>query len=259
MTLNMVNKRKFSFRVRRRIFVFCAVTALALTLWPAHLSRTDAALLAGISPLAITVRNLWGAPQNEKVDAKLYRSENALGWSWSRPSPLKQSGATYVQPIYPSGRIVLKSPVTISDIQSFNLFADYTYTQKPTGSYNLAFDVFLRDKGKFKDNRVSEIMVWLDWTQSQPASAFKGSVSDGSNNYDDYSWTKTNSFDYHSFLIKPKASPAVQTINLKALIDRIKANKDWFISEVELGTEVWNGTGAVEFSSFYVELNGDNF
>ncbi|MGD0793983.1 MAG: hypothetical protein ABR958_00115 [Dehalococcoidales bacterium] len=253
----MNNNKKFSFKIRRKILVFCAVTALALTLWPVHLSKTDAAVLASVSPLAVTVRNLWGAPKGEAVDATLYRSDSALGWNWSRLNPLKQRGLTYVQPIYPSARIVLKTPAAVGAIQSFNLFAEYDYKQKPTGSYNLAFDVFLREKGTATDNRKSEIMVWLDWTLPQPASSYKGVVSDGSNTFDDYSWTKSNGFDYHSFLVKPKSSSTARAINLKALIERIKPDKDWYISEVELGTEVWNGAGAVELTSFYLELNGE--
>jgi hypothetical protein len=218
----------------------------------------EAAMIdTGVSERAVPIHNLWGAPKNENVRVDLSKTETAISWSWSRENPIKRTGVNYIQPIYPSARITLKTPVTVGGIRSFNLYADYAYTQKPAGKYNLAFDIFLREKGTTKDNRVSEIMVWLDWTQGQLLSSYKGTLSDGNHTYKNYSWTKEGSFDYHSFLLEPMGSLSAQPVNLKVLIDLIKADKDWYISEVELGTEVWNGTGAVELRSFYLELNGE--
>lgn len=247
--------RKFSFKIRRKILLFTAMMALGLTIWPTNITGIEAALDNHVSPVAVPVRNLWGAPRGETVDASLYQSVTGLGWSWSRENPVKPPGLSYIQPIYPSARIILKSPVTVGDIQSFDLFADYAYTRSPRGKYNLAFDIFLRGKGLAKDNRKSEIMVWLDWTQEQPSRYLKGSYSDGNYDYLLYSWTKKDSFDYHSFLLEPRSSLTARPVNLKALIDQVKPDKDWYISEVELGTEVWNGSGAVELSTFYLELN----
>jgi hypothetical protein len=248
-------KRKYKLILRRVLVPVLVV--LGLVLMPAHLSATDTAVLAGISPLAVPIRNLWGAPKSEAVDAVLYRTDSAVGWSWSRENPQKQPGVTYIQPIYPSARITLKAPVSVGDIQSFNLFAGYQFTQKPTGKYNLAFDIFLREKGTAKDNRKAEIMVWLGGNIEQPILSYKGVRSDGHYIYKDYSWTKSNGFEYYSFLLDSPDSLISQPVNLKALMDLIKPDKDWFITEVELGTEVWNGTGAIELNTFYVEINGE--
>jgi hypothetical protein len=215
-----------------------------------------AAAPAGVSSHAALIRNLWGASTGETVDLDLHQASKAVGWSWSREHPVPRPGVDYVQPIYPNARIVLKSPVTVGEIQSFNLVAGFDYTQPPTGIYNLAYDIFLREKGMARDNRKSEIMVWLDWTQTQPPRSLKGCCSDGSNNYQRYSWTKPNSFDYHSFLLALPPGTAPRPVNLKALIDLVEPEKDWYISEVELGTEVWSGSGTVELTTYYLELNG---
>jgi hypothetical protein len=210
--------------------------------------------MAGISRYATPVRNLWGAATGEKVDVTLHHSDNVVSWNWSRQHPVPRPGINYVQPIYPSARIVLKSPVTVSAIQSFNLVTDFKYTQQPTGAYNLAYDVFLREPGAA--TRKAEIMVWLDWSQNQPSRYLKGSYSDGDNTYRQYSWTKSDGNAYYSFLLTPSPGMTSRPINLKALIDHIQPEKNWYISEVELGTEVWNGAGAVELTTYYVELNG---
>jgi hypothetical protein len=267
--------RKSRSKNRGARITILVLVALALALWPARTSGIEANVnmdisptgvpkeslpevgtAAGVSPMAAPVRNLWGAPKGEDVDVSLYRSESGLGWNWSRPDPEKRAGINYIQPIYPNARITLKKPVAIGDIQSFNLFADFHYTQPPTGKYNLAFDIFLRKKGIATDNRESEIMVWLDWTLSQPASSFKGVRSDGANDYAYYAWKKKDSFDYNSFLLKARPSSTVSSIDLKALIDLVRPDENWYISEVELGTEVWDGSGAIDLTTFYLELNG---
>jgi hypothetical protein len=209
---------------------------------------------ASLSPRATPIRNLWGAANGENVDLALHHSDNVVSWSWSRQHPVRRPGISYIQPIYPNARIVLKSPVAVSDVQSFNLVADFNYTQQPTGSYNLAYDVFLREPGE--KTRKAEIMVWLDWTKTQPTSSLKGFYFDGDNTYRQYSWMKADGFAYHSFLLTLSPGTTPGPVNLKALIDHVQPEKNWYISEVELGTEVWDGSGAVELTTYYLELNG---
>jgi hypothetical protein len=241
-------------QVKKGTVIVPLLVALALTLWPAHLARTDAAVVTGVSPLAVPIHNLWGAPKNEAVEVTLSRTDSAISWSWSRENPQKRPGVSYIQPIYPNARITLKTPVSVGDIQSFNLYADFSYFQKLTGKYNLAFDVFLREKGT--SARKAEIMVWLDETLAQPASSFQGTFSDGTNQYKKYWWTCADGAAYRSFLLEGSAAGG-REIDLKALVDLIKADKDWYISEVELGTEVWSGSGAAQLNTYYIEVNGE--
>jgi hypothetical protein len=209
---------------------------------------------AGVSPRAVPIRNIWGAATGEKVDLALHHSDNVVSWSWSRQHPVRRPGISYIQPIYPNARIVLQSPVDVSDIQSFNLITDFKYTEPPTGAYNLAYDVFLRAPGVKVPK--AEIMVWLDWTQPQPSRYLKGLCSDGYNDYSKYWWTKADGSAYNSFLLTLAPGLIPGPVNLKALIDHIQPEKNWYISEVELGTEVWDGSGAVELTTYYLELNG---
>ncbi|OGO20525.1 MAG: hypothetical protein A2144_10785 [Chloroflexi bacterium RBG_16_50_9] len=209
---------------------------------------------AGVSPLAVPIRNLWGAPKGEVVDLTISRSGKVVSWSWSRQHPVTRPGVAYIQPIYPNARITLKSPITVGEIESFFLAADFLYTRPTTGSYSLAYDVSLREKGS-KDPKV-EIMVWLDWTQKQPPLSLKGFCSDGENIYSKYWWEKADGTAYRSFLLTLPQGVAIRPVNLKALIDLIEPDEDWYISEVELGTEVWSGSGAVELNAYYLELNG---
>ena len=207
-----------------------------------------------VSADAIPIRNLWGASAQEKVDLTLSHSDNVVSWSWNRQHPVPQPGINYVQPIYPNARIVLKSPVTVGDIQSFNLVADFHYTQPPTGDYNLAYDIFLKEEGAKTPK--AEIMVCLDRTKTQPQTSFKGFYSDGDNTYSKYYWTREDSCSFRSFRLSLPPTTTPYQVNLKSLIDLINPEKTWYISEVELGTEVWSGSGAVELTTYYLELNG---
>jgi hypothetical protein len=249
------NSRKFNFKINKKRLIIPVLVVLTLAAWPAHLTKSDAAVLAGVSPLAITMRNLWGAPKGETVDVTLYRSDSALGWNWSRENPLPYTGVNYVEPIYPNAQIALTTPVTIGKIKSLNLFSDFHYNQTPTGNYSLVYDVFLREPGT-KAHKM-ELMVVLDRTQPQGEATFKGIYSDGNNTYKLYSWMTADGCAFRSFHLNVPPATAPYQVNLKALIDQVKPDKDWYISEVELGTEVWNGAGAVELTGFYLELNGE--
>ena len=207
-----------------------------------------------ISPSAKPIRNLWGAASGERVELALHHSDNAVSWKWSRQKPAHRRGIDYVQPIYPNARINLKSQVAVGDIQSFNLFADFHYIQPPTGGYNLAYDVFLREPGTKAEK--AEIMVVLDRTQPHPTPPLEGSYSDGYSTYKLYSGTRTDGCAFRSFQMQLPPTTTPYQVNLKALIDLVNPEKTWYISEVELGTEVWNGSGAMELTTYYLELNG---
>jgi hypothetical protein len=260
--------------MKKRVVIFSSIV-FVLAFIPLYLSgistpdtaaaRTDALsptpssseVSSGISSHANLIRNLWGAPKDENVALTLTRSENALSWSWKRENPVRRPGVDYIQPIYPNARIVLDSPVNVGDIDSFKLFADYDFVEKPTGSYNVAFDIFLREPGTMAIR--AEIMVWLNGTQKQPALSLKGSCSDGTNTYKKYWWTTSAGWAYRSFLLSKPIISVIHSVNLKALINLIEADDDWYISEVELGTEVWSGSGAIDFDTFYLRLNGNNY
>lgn len=234
------------------LFLLAALVIIFIVNRPVRLSDDGTVEPSGISPLATTVRNLWGASANEKVDLNIYRSDKAIGWSWSRQNPLLRPGIAYVQPIYPNARISLKPSVAVKDISSFYLISDFHYTQPPTGKYNMAYDVFLREQGT--NIPKVEIMVWLDWTQTQPQPYMEGLCSDGYNVYRKYWWTRADGYLYRSFLLVPSLNANTHTVNLKALIDLIEPEESWHISEVELGTEVWDGSGAVELTTYYLKL-----
>ena len=216
---------------------------------------TSAVKVNPVSEQAILRQNNWGASSNkETVKIILSQSKTSLDWNWNRQDPLPYKGVSYIQPIYPNAGIYLKSPVTVGDIQSFNLFTDFNYTQPPNGSYNLSYDIFLRDK-ETKVPKV-EIMIWFDWTRPQPSSSFKGSCSDGNNIYKKYWWTMADGCAYRSFLLDSTTGIAPNITNLKALIDEIQPDNDLYIDEISLGTEVWSGSGEVELTTYYFELNG---
>lgn len=109
----------------------------------------------------------------------------------------------------------MNSPISVSNIDSFLLFADYHYTGTPKGNHSLAYDVFLREPGT--QLRKAEIMVVLDRTQYQNHATFKGTCFDGINNYRIYEWT-SNGMISRSFRLQLPAAGIPHEINLKSLI-----------------------------------------
>ncbi len=209
--------------------------------------------IPAISPQANLIRNLWGAPKDERVDLVFSRSENTVGWSWKRDNPVRRPGMDYILPIYPNARITLDSPVTVGDIESFKLFAGYNYVEKPSGMYNVALDIFLRIPGTNKVK--AEIMVALYTTDKPPLRYLKGIRTDNINIYRYYSWIKSDGSTFHSFLLSNPSDQMLLQLDFKSLISLVKAEKTYNIYEVELGTEVWSGSGALELTTYYLELN----
>ena len=241
------------------VMLLPVLLAVTFNLWSGNPSRAEASMsVTGVSPLAAPIRNLWGAPKSEKIDLAFSRTGDSISWTWNRETPNKQPGLDYIQPIYPNARLTLKNPLTVNDIESFNLYSDFTFTSKPAGRYNLAFDIFFREKGTGTPRL--EIMVWLDENSAQPSSKYLGKCTDGINTYKKYWWTRTgDGLEYRSFLLDNPGGVLRQPVNLKALIDLVKPDIDWYVSEVELGTEIWDGSGTIEVKTFQIEINGEIF
>ena len=236
------------------------LAATTLNTWPGNISKVEGAnMVTGVSPLATPIHNLWGAPKNEKVDLTLAKTDNSVSWTWSRPDPVKKPGISYVQPIYPSARITLKTPVEVSEIKSFNLFADYNYTQKPAGSYNLAFDIFLREKGKSGDNRKSEIMIWLAASKECPAR------KDGEYNINGSAYSLCVNTDwnpgvtYMAFVLEGESIPQRLPIHefIKIAIQKGYVDPDAYLAAVELGPEIWWGEGEASLRDYRLLIKVD--
>ena len=211
--------------------------------------------------------NVWGAATNERLTTWVYLDQDGnFGSSWSRPDPKIRSGLT-VQPIYPNVRIggspwQLSNceyfPIKLSETKSLIFDLAYQYPTIPSGTYNLSYDLFLSDTNKHSDNPEikAEIMIWIHGTKKQPSITYKGEVTDGYNTYELYSWTMLDGRLYYSFIMKGEPRyRAAHTVDARRLMDTLQLNPNWYIAGIELGNEVWHGSGKLEIQQLSVKLN----
>lgn len=213
--------------------------------------------------------NVWGAPENEKLSCGVYFNDNkSFGWVWNRSDPQKKGGNEFVQPIYPSVRVGASPwdasnsayfPVKLQDTRSLILDVSYTYRTTPDGTYNLAYDMFLSSTNQPSStpNPDAEVMIWLHGTLGQPADAFKGDFSDGSNMYSLYSFVMANGRQYYAFILKDQTGTQGNlTVNAGQLLSTLNLDPAWYIHGIELGNEVVNGSGKIEIDKLTIDLNG---
>lgn len=103
----------------------------------------------------------------------------------------------------------------------------------------------------------AEVMIWIQANRKQLALTYKGDFSDGYNTYALYSWVMSDGRLYYSFIMKEEpSSQAHHTVDTKRLLNELGLDPNWYILGVELGNEVWKGSGNTEIVDFSVNLNG---
>jgi hypothetical protein len=213
--------------------------------------------------------NIWGAPDNEKLNSGVYLNpDNSFGWYWNRHEPKIKTGDTGVKPIYPSVRCggspwdpsnTSYFPVRLTDVKSLKINITYNYPVAPTGSYNLAYDIFLSDTNQADSSPhpEAEVMIWLHATLTQSSDSYRGDFNDGTNTYELYSFVMSSGRQYYSFVLKEPSELAAQhAVDAGRLINNLNLDPNWYIHGVELGNEIINGSGDIEISKFNVILNG---
>lgn len=213
--------------------------------------------------------NVWGALAGEKLDCGVYLNQNgAFGWYWSRPGPKTESGATYAKPIYPSVRIggspweassINYFPVRLADLKSLKFDVAYKYVNVPDGSFNFAYDMFLvdTDRPSRKPQIKAEVMIWIHGTAKEPPNSYKGDFSDGNNTYQLFSWVMNDGRLYYAFVMKGDLRyDGRHTVDAGRLLAALNLDPQLYVHGVELGNEIWNGSGKIEIGSFNVNVNG---
>lgn len=212
--------------------------------------------------------NIWGAKAGEKVTSYVYAGPGTtFGWYWDRPYQ-SALGIGRPEPLYPNARIGGSPwhpstsphfPIRLKDTQSLEFYVAYNYPAHPSGAYNLSYDIFLSDtkKDSSRPRPRAEVMIWIDGTATQPAITYKGDYSDGYHTFQLYSWTKPGGMKYYSFLLKDlRASPGAIRVDARKLMEQLELNPGWYIHGIELGSEIWDGSGKIEITRLDITLNG---
>ena len=231
--------------------------------------------------------NTWGRLGLTDYDQCILAREGEagieFGWRWDWPPDRGQvRGYPEVhyglKPFFDVPSSAPDMPIRISDIQEMTVRYDVDITAE--GIYNLAFDMLLSPDASFKV--VShEIMVWVDRSEGLYGVGGEGAIFDSASidgaaynfhrqdNFDPYNITQppgevpdyTNSIQ--QFLLTDCPCPANRysgTLDMAAfydwLVDEGHVDPSYYVTVIEFGNEVVEGTGETWLREYEVTVRG---
>ncbi len=217
----------------------------------------------------IIINNTWGAPPEEKLSSGIYlNKDKTFGWYWDRSDPLAKPGIKGYAPLYPNVKIGgdigekpnnKQLPVKVKSISQLTFYVDYNYLTPPSGTYNLAYQMYFADTDKPSKDAIPniEVMIWIHYTFGQPPNAYKGDFTDGNHNYELYSFIRSDGRLYCAFLMKGQpVFQAQYAVDAKKLLDDLAIDPNWYLFSIHFGNEVVSGAGKIEISKYEVIMNG---
>ncbi|MBN1797886.1 MAG: hypothetical protein JW822_04890 [Spirochaetales bacterium] len=211
----------------------------------------------------IIQNNVWGKQNITNYEQCIYKESPIdnfpVGWHWVWPEPPGGVKA-YPEIIYghkpwSAASTTADLPVQISAIT--DITAVYDITQTASGSYNLAFDVWLNDTNPPTGESITrELMIWLDREVMVPAGTYQATVNIDGEAYDFY---KTEFPDWTYIAFVKQTSEFSGTTRIDLFFDYLVANghiaDTEYCSSIELGNEIVSGSGSTEFANFTVTVN----
>lgn len=218
--------------------------------------------------------NVWGATHNEQEDYDTksyiyYKSDGSFGWEWHRQNPKIGDGNKFIEPIYPEvvvGSIPGKAdyttdrfPIRYGNISNWTSEINYRWIYAPTDYYNLAYDIYFLDPAG--GNKKFNVMFWIEGHNDEESI---GIVSDGINDYKHFKRTigDGQSWEWHGFELINQSdvnkSSIHYKVDIKKLLENVLPNvmqDDWLVPGVELGSEVWEGSGRIEIDKYVITIN----
>jgi hypothetical protein len=220
--------------------------------------------------LANNVWNKSAAGRNleQEVFVEDLDGQRTLGWRWRSPWQVWPAIAAYPEMI--CGNKPWDEPFGAYDGLPFHpgdkrLTANYSIRLQATGTYNMAFELWGVSALPGSPNNIrTEIMIWIANSGQRPSGIRRASVEVGGVVYDTYinphqhdaSGANPNEWTYVAFVAR---TPVLQgPLNISAFLDTLGPLKiltpDLWITDVELGNEVTEGTGIAEVQGFGLRM-----
>lgn len=214
--------------------------------------------------------NVWGGEKEPHLQCMTI-GPGAFGWNLSRQSPAINEWYQVIQPYYPEviyGKnpwhalsTTNSLPVAVNSLKTLEV--SLMVSMKPYTKYNFAFDIWITNNTESSSTHITdEIMIWLVWTRGLPGEYVADTLNDGYNIYEHRIYRGWNMImtspgeqhRYHQFTIKKQGVPS--RINVLAFFDHLKKEKHdlRYLASVELGNEVWQGTGTTTITELRVDL-----
>ncbi|WP_341280940.1 glycoside hydrolase [Paenibacillus sp. FSL H8-0537] len=259
-------------KLRNRSFILMMIAAM-LTIIPASAyaasDSTPYAKLNFNSNKYYLFNNSWGSSGISGWWQTVYHNSNTnFGYVWNWPTstggvkayPSIVSGWHWTEGYTPGSGL----PTRLSDNKAINSSVTYSIAPATNGKYNNAYDIWLHSTGTatWSSTPTEEIMIWNRWTSGVgPIGGLVASnVSIGGQGYDVYRGEITDNGVHqwwvYSFLKRTQTDHF--TINVKNFTDYLVGKsyfpKTRYVSSIEYGTEITNGSGQLNYSNYYANV-----
>lgn len=232
------------------------------------------------TPDGVLYNNVWnnGAakkfPWRQCLEKDLL--DNLYGWSWVWPS--EKSNVIYaypqikhgISPWDPSSSVKSEFPLKHSAVHS--LVVEHELEVQGNSQHNIATSLWFTNNKDIGENPnpsviVAELMIWSYATQyhMNPAGTHRGNYEVENQiweiwtdqNWGDASGENDNKWIYITFrALNQSLNSRFDVINFtRYAIENQILPKDFYISDVELGTEIMSGSGLVWVKKFNIYLN----
>jgi len=221
----------------------------------------------------ILANNVWnknaaGHNFQQQVFAEVLNGKQALGWRWRSPWQMWPAIAAYPELI--CGNKPWDQPIGAYEGLPFHpgamkISANYAIRLQATGTYNLAFSLWAVSALPPSPQTIrSEIMIWIANGGQSPSGVRRGSVTVDGVVFDTYinahqrdaSGAAQNEWTYVAFVARTPLLHGPLDINrLLATLEPLKIlTPDLWITDIELGDEVADGSGIAEVQDFALHL-----
>ncbi len=236
------------------------MAALGMALMCASIHYASAGQVQTASAAKITLNggksylynNQWGRGEVPNGTQEIYyNSDSDNGWRWKWPSstasvkgyPSAVTGWHWTAGYTPNSGL----PVKLSAHKRVDTNVSYAF-KNATGVYNASYDLWFHttNAATWANAPTDEVMVWLNRSGgAMPTGSYKETVTLAGTQWDLYVG-HVSSWNVYSFVRKvPTTSASLNMTNFTDyLVNKQYLSKDKYLSSVEFGTEIYNGSGA---------------
>lgn len=208
------------------------------------------------------VNNVWDAQvsNGEQWINPLPRQNFSWNWNWRD----KKTGAPVSYPSIIFGDKPWDSqntttPALPGPLSSMKqLYAAHDYVLNADGKYNVSYNLWLIDGplSSLETIRV-EIMVWVESSGEIQPFGFPGYLVEDTESYTLYKHQRIEgkkSWDCYSFKLKQLKRSALVNLGelLQNLVKKQGVSPDYYLADVEFGSEIWDGQGQMNINFYQV-------
>jgi len=219
----------------------------------------------------IVENNIWNiqAAKSKWAQTVFFDTINgSMGWRWDFSSEPNQIDSfipkTYPQIIF--GKKPYKKYQTTTtaklpiELPSAKFSIEYEYSAKATGVYNTSTDITFTDsKNPVESNIMAKLMIWIDcqdmpffkskeFTQATIGGIHYKVMVDKEHNWTDGKWIAI------AMLAEKFPSSGIMDLTeyINYFLSQGALKPEWYLSSIEIGSEVSSGKGEARFKKFIV-------